>query len=62
MAKIKEKGLLHLAGANTMTKKVKKQQNKKPIDKLGGVLPDEGTGIDVITGTTYSKPTKKKKK
>lgn len=62
MAKIKEKGMLHLGGANTLTKKVKKQQPKKQLDRLGGILPDEGTGIDVVTGTTYSKPKKTKKK
>jgi hypothetical protein len=60
MAKVKEKGMLNLGGVNNLTKKVKKQNPKKNIDKLGGPLPGPGTGINVITGTTYQKKKKGK--
>ena len=62
MAKIKETGMLHLRGLNKLTKKVKQQNPKGKIGKLGGPLPEEGTGIDVITGTTYKKQKPKTKR
>jgi hypothetical protein len=44
-----------------LVKKVKQQNPTKTIDKLTGVLPDRGTGVDYITGTTYPKPKTRKK-